>query len=88
MLWLKEIGTDLVVPVGDGEYFLLRDMAGREVVLNCTVGLWKWKEILSKWYCNTQGWLSNETITQHGALVAVTYANFFNVRKVSIYMAL
>ena len=39
MLWLKEMGTVLVVPVGDGEYFLLSDMAGRDVVLNFTVGL-------------------------------------------------
>jgi len=33
------MGTDLVVPVGEGEYFLLSGMAGREVVLNFTVGL-------------------------------------------------
>ena len=39
MLWLKEMGTVLVVPVGDGEYFLLSAMAGRDVVLNFTVGL-------------------------------------------------
>ena len=39
MLWLKEMGTALVVPVGDGEYFLLSGMAGRDVVLNFTVGL-------------------------------------------------
>lgn len=39
MWWLKEIGTDLVVPVGEGEYFLLSGMAGREAVLNLTVGL-------------------------------------------------
>ena len=39
ILWLKEMGTDLVVPMGDGEYFLLSGMAGRDVVLNFTVGL-------------------------------------------------
>lgn len=39
ILWLKEMGTDLVVPMGDGEYFLLSGMAGRDAVLNFTVGL-------------------------------------------------
>ena len=33
------MGTDLVVPVGEGEYFPLSGMDGREVVLNFTVGL-------------------------------------------------
>jgi len=33
------MGTDLVVPLGEGEYFLLSGMDGREVVLNFTVGL-------------------------------------------------